>query len=268
MRVGHEDSFIPDRELESGQWATVARPAVLTGIRWDMKEKLYSLTAVCLGVDGNGARPEGSAPVSSSSASPSEGEAMAFVPEWTLPGSFCYAFKRPLEFFILPSQTPVPAAYVAADADLLARTFAPPEHITRVQDREEHASPERDVRYDARLRETPAQFVARLLPLPADPRELSAILLQAGSRAWFDECVRIATRVETDFGIGLRWTGAQQSPDGHELDDSYRGQDQSLWRDLQQECSWAATREGDAGEDIWSSALPLPWLTVVEPDDA
>ncbi|KAF8155737.1 kinase-like domain-containing protein [Crassisporium funariophilum] len=150
---------------------------------------------------------------------------------------FCYAFLRPFEFYCFPDQTPLtPQCTISQEGvRFLCAEFDQKSPVvwSQIED------PNPDVRYDNRIRSQNVKFYANVAPLQEstlltrmDPPDTS--IEWSGCRGWFDDCVKIARRRGWDDGF--HWTGDVETiQQDSELDNSYYGDDVSLWDYRQRE---------------------------------
>lgn len=110
-RAGHETSYIRDQSLESSEWWTPRRPALVIKVEWDDRARLYHFTAVAISRRQADAKLPHfrSVPIASpvSKRSSKSEDSIVVNPPWLLEDSCCYAFIGPSTFYCIPSQVSV-----------------------------------------------------------------------------------------------------------------------------------------------------------------
>ncbi|EUC53611.1 kinase [Rhizoctonia solani AG-3 Rhs1AP] len=238
MREGHESSFIPDPIIDSPEWSTAYRPAVIVKVEWDKWAKKHCFFAIAISREsdlGEGAATQAISIATAGSAISLMSSMVHTEPGWPLDGSYFYVFRQPVKFYCLPSQERVHSMWkiTQSDCDTLLNALTPPPDsptLSRLQ--EDLKSPETDIRHDARMveREEVYKLYAQVHPLALTHLEDNSIDWFS-RRAWFDECVKVARY--RGLNIGIWWTGAWfpavYQPEEGDLTDSYSELDYSMW---------------------------------------
>ncbi|CAE6405860.1 unnamed protein product [Rhizoctonia solani] len=194
IRAGH-DSYIHDPSFHTPEWDSPARPCVIFGVEWNDRTNLYQFTAVPISTYQCESRkndyPEVPIVNSESCAFHSAQATISTKPDWPLTRSYCYAFKRPMTFFCLPSQPIVPGTWTVdpTGIETLLTNLTPPRRKFGMM--YDVKSPDPDVRHDAKMRTGFVKFYAEVSPLT--PTQIfDGSIDWSSTRAWFDECVKAA----------------------------------------------------------------------------
>ncbi|KAG8753087.1 hypothetical protein FRC11_007735 [Ceratobasidium sp. 423] len=271
IREGHESSFISDPLFSSPDWSTAYRPAVVTQVKWDERARKHTFLAIAISRRSNHDEDTTTRAIpitTEGSHTNGESPTIYMEPGWPFDDAYFYVFKRPVEFYCLPSQEPVHSTWriTSSDRDVLLKDLSPPpDSMSDSQNSEELESPDPDIRHDARTREWSGlcKLYAHVQPLTSAHLDDDSIDWYS-KRAWFDECVR-ATRYH-NLNAGIWWTGAWfPSPDRlHEwnLRDSYRESDHSMW-EVQSERRKSITLAAGDGDLESTGDVPAGLATIV-----
>ncbi|CAE6426350.1 unnamed protein product [Rhizoctonia solani] len=270
IREGHESSFIPDPLFSTPDWSTPYRPAVVTQVGWDERARKHTFLAIAISrrsnrdedttaraipITADGSHTNGTYP------------SIRMEPGWPFDDAYFYVFKRPVEFYCLPSQEPVHSTWRVTRSgcdNLLKDLSPPPDSLSDSHHQEDLESPDPDIRHDARTRDWggPCKLYAHVRPLTSAHLDDDSIDWHF-KRAWFDECVKVTRYHNLNYGIW--WTGAWfPSPDClHEwnLRDSYYESDHSMW-EVQSERRKSITL-GAGDEILESTGVPAGLATIV-----
>nr|GAT58889.1 kinesin-like protein [Mycena chlorophos] len=227
--------------LDEPEFATVARPAVVCGVA--SEHGCFVLRAVAVGQH--------------QSSSPHVLSQIVHDETDTIP---CFSFRRPFRFYLLPDQAVVHSAISIPRqrAITLAKELTAPYDIW--EQNQLLASSDADLRYDTRLRLSPAKVYASLSPISR--AQLS--WPDPDGRAWFDECVRVVRRFEIDNGK-TNWTDtpfAEEIEEEGSMTDSYFEPNSVNWqtingdRSLSQEIARGSMTSGAAKVKVIARLRP------------
>ncbi|KAG8745899.1 hypothetical protein FRC10_006703 [Ceratobasidium sp. 414] len=105
-QAGHWRSFIHDPCFDTSEWSTPARPSVVVRVEWDDEQGMYSVSVVAI-TQRQAEVETMDIPMvwtSNSTSHLDTPQAVVVEPKWPLESMACYAFKRPMKFYCLPSQ--------------------------------------------------------------------------------------------------------------------------------------------------------------------
>ncbi|CAE6474589.1 unnamed protein product [Rhizoctonia solani] len=107
IREGHESSFIPDPLFSSPDWSTPYRPAVVTQVGWDERARKHTFLAIAISrrSNSNEDMTVRAIPIATKGSHTNGGSPTIHMePGWPFDDAYFYVFKRPVEFYCLPSQ--------------------------------------------------------------------------------------------------------------------------------------------------------------------
>ncbi|KAG8712659.1 hypothetical protein FRC11_014571, partial [Ceratobasidium sp. 423] len=107
IREGHESSFVSNPFFDGPNWSTACRPGVVTQVEWHARERKYSFLAIAIsrGLDNDERATTRAIPVTTTGPHTSGTvQAIHIEPVWPYEDSYLYVFKRPVQFYCLPSQ--------------------------------------------------------------------------------------------------------------------------------------------------------------------
>ncbi|KAG8700001.1 hypothetical protein FRC11_013288, partial [Ceratobasidium sp. 423] len=271
IREGHESSFISDPLFSSPDWSTAYRPAVVTQVEWNERARKHTFLAIAISRRSNNDEETTTRAIPITTEGPHTNGASPMIymePGWPFDDAYFYVFKRPVEFYCLPSQEPVHSTWriTRSGCDALLKDLSPPpDSFSRSQKWEDLESSDPDIRHDARTRQWggPCKLYAHVQPLTSAHLDDDSIDWYS-KRAWFDECVR-ATRYH-NLNAGIWWTGAwfpsPYRPHDWGIRDSYSESDYSMWQ-AQSERRKSITLAAGDGDLESMGDVPTGLATIV-----